>query len=901
MKLTQFRSPTLKNPRLSNPNITLTVNIVGLTTNLSVNSYNYEIISVNWGDGATSYSPTHTYANYGPYQITVMVSNGVNITSIIAYALIGLYFPADAQHLFPNANGTGRISNNALVQSWLDFTGTVLLSQSSTGLCPTAIQVNSGWSVQFAPTKWLAANYVSIMAGIGDVTSFGVIYKYTTGVTTTFMLSRGTAGTAGILLGIQSNEFYASTYSVAILQSATSHTDSNYNAMAYTRNSFGSGNNKFYFNGSVESGGTYAGGTTTISPGTSRLVVGGIDSGGTPITGFNGYLSDIYICPGVSLNSTQVGILNTQQQSRIALFSVPLPGAALQTLTYSSVASNVYANPLIAKAISGGISMLHGGNGIYANFTGTSFGITVDTSLFQSGDSAVYANAIIDGVDTGPVLVPLGATQIMFAQSTLSSGSHTGIVKGYQLGINGGGSGGTTDSIYTTPSHPVLNIIGFVIDSTASMTPAFAPTGHKVLWFGDSITSAVTGVASGVPINPVNMEATYPKLIAAAANENWDVAFISYAGTGWTANGIAGVSFPTWWNNIDSSTALPNTWTPDAVFIALGKNDSPSFSPTVSTPVIQAMRTKWPIAAIAFVVPVDGTCRSSITVALAAYQAVAPSDINVFVIDPNTDTFINTSGETVDGTHPIMSAHATIAPGIGAKIAIQVFGWTPGQLKNLISANVVRDSRSASKLWKDHISGTNATTSGDTVAVDQESYTSLAWSAPTDGHTHVSPTLGNSGSSWYLTFAGATGALVRNGASLLGASTITLRVAETVGTTNTRIIQSLPVNSNIDLRRSTSFSIFVGSTQIVTAGLVSDSSVHTITMSKPAGGNWSVWLDGVAQTVAANSTDWNGPSGYGSGGFTFTEGFTGNLYASAEYNAQNAYEQAKTELYFSQL
>jgi hypothetical protein len=184
-------------------------------------------------------------------------------------------------------------------------------------------------------------------------------------------------------------------------------------------------------------------------------------------------------------------------------------------------------------------------------------------------------------------------------------------------------------------------------------------------------------------------------------------------------------------------------------------------------------------------------------------------------------------------------------------------------------------SRALGRLYQDAAKTLLATADGHPVRVATCPYTGQDYTAPSDAARPVLRTDGAAGH-WWLAFDGVDDAMAGpTGTNLTGDSTFCVRAAQTVNQNPSRLLNSPDANALFVFRRSGNASLFVGSL-VFSAALITDASPHTGTCSKLFGGNWSVWIDGAAQTVSAVANDW-GRVNIGNAGVN-PEPFTGNVY-----------------------
>ncbi len=177
-------------------------------------------------------------------------------------------------------------------------------------------------------------------------------------------------------------------------------------------------------------------------------------------------------------------------------------------------------------------------------------------------------------------------------------------------------------------------------------------------------------------------------------------------------------------------------------------------------------------------------------------------------------------------------------------------GWTPDELDSLISAVIP----SATGFWQDAGKTTPADADGELVRVATSPFTdALDWVATADA---ARLSLETDGSKWWLESTGQASGFNLLGPAEVGLTancTIAFRASHESDENNSRIIQAGDQNRVISLRRSGAC-VFSGGV-IINGPLVADSDPHTVVLSK-SGGDWSVWLDGVAQSVSAVANDW---------------------------------------------
>lgn len=232
---------------------------------------------------------------------------------------------------------------------------------------------------------------------------------------------------------------------------------------------------------------------------------------------------------------------------------------------------------------------------------------------------------------------------------------------------------------------------------------------------------------------------------------------------------------------------------------------------------------------------------------------------------------------------------------------VGVFGyppsWTPANLPSIAPSLNIAISRASSKLWQDVGKTVPAVANNDPVYVATCPYTGFDWVAPSNAERLILTNI--SGAKWGLTGTLAAGGLLGPTQSTqANACTFSLRANETDATNSKRIVNDS--GNALMCPRRTSVSLYsLGN--IFAGQLINDSNPHTTTMIKPsAGGNWTVWLDGVSQSVTANTNNF-GRLSIGRAG-AIVEGYIGVMSAFITTStALSAANQALLETYLSTL
>lgn len=205
-----------------------------------------------------------------------------------------------------------------------------------------------------------------------------------------------------------------------------------------------------------------------------------------------------------------------------------------------------------------------------------------------------------------------------------------------------------------------------------------------------------------------------------------------------------------------------------------------------------------------------------------------------------------------------------------------VGGWNPSELPNLICAFNISDMRVSNLLWISRSgSGTNAVNDGDLVGSFQDAFTEITGVAVSDGARGTLRLLDNG--QWGIEFTYSSTGYNLITVNPIGNATLSFMASQNDLGVDARILDggSEESNSLMSLGRGDHNTIYINS-PIVADSLVDDDGFHIVTMSKSNGGNWSVWLDGVSQSVNSNNTEF-GSINLGTGGSFSVEGFAGIL------------------------
>jgi len=223
--------------------------------------------------------------------------------------------------------------------------------------------------------------------------------------------------------------------------------------------------------------------------------------------------------------------------------------------------------------------------------------------------------------------------------------------------------------------------------------------------------------------------------------------------------------------------------------------------------------------------------------------------------------------------------------------------YTPALLPGIAASINVAISRTQGKLWQDAGKTVPAIANNDPVYVATCPYTGFDWVAPSNAERLILTNI--SGSKWGLTGTIAAGGLLGPTQSTqANACTFSLRANETDAANSKRIVNDSG-NALMCPRRTSASLYSLGN--IFAGQLINDSNPHTTTMIKQnAGGNWTVWLDGVSQSVTANTNNF-GRLSIGRAGAT-VEGYIGVMSAFITTStALSAANQALLETYLSTL
>lgn len=408
---------------------------------------------------------------------------------------------------------------------------------------------------------------------------------------------------------------------------------------------------------------------------------------------------------GGTFSPTSVGLTTA---SPTATFTYTPGSAGAKSISVTNGGGLTNPSPLTYTATAGAVSVLvtdanwkwspynwatvstskvavNGGAYCKLGFTGTSISVGIDvSSLVSGGVTSTWYPYIRYSVDNGALTdVQLTPSTNALSVSGLSAGSHT-IEIWYQSGW-WENVGGTAPDRWTTPVY-CLKLTGATIDAGASTV---APTwlANSMIWFGDSIGEGIRSNNSTTqPANQSAYDSTPAYLAQALGCELGNCCFggQNYNG-GFNSVPAMLTAYASVFNGQSRLSAGVLSPSPKYVCVWQGANGAPTQS-DVQT-MIGNLRTIAQSAMIVIIVPVGGTGRSTITAAVAAYQAAHPSDTQVALIDLGTtwQTGLSSLGgataQGIDGFHPRKEWHARIAAEMARRIS--AVGSRPSASKTL--------------------------------------------------------------------------------------------------------------------------------------------------------------------------------------------------------------------------
>lgn len=383
------------------------------------------------------------------------------------------------------------------------------------------------------------------------------------------------------------------------------------------------------------------------------------------------YVDGVLVASASDSSIVSTGVPATWMQSA-PLAASDSAGFHLLSMTASNAASMQFAANAPGIVLAPGISQVVSGTSVawidpgYAKFdiTGTSVGISFDVSSFIAGSvSSANYPALYWSIDGGAwqgMQFPSSASTGSFWLGTaLTYGTHT-VEARYQINDE-------SETYAGTPPTDRMLITGWSGDPSAAIS---APTGNavqrsgSVMIFGDSITRgafAQTQEDGSTALSNLCRQ-TWPVLFSFGISSEYGIS--GKSGQGWTVNATDGSPpFPTTFANYYAGNA--RVWPAGLadLIVAHGTNDYAASSASVQAAVLAWL----PVARaavgvscrISVIVPLNGTQRTAIVAAVAAYQSANPTDYLVRVVDPSQNWI--GGAQFTNAPHPYNEGHALAA------------------------------------------------------------------------------------------------------------------------------------------------------------------------------------------------------------------------------------------------
>jgi hypothetical protein len=290
-------------------------------------------------------------------------------------------------------------------------------------------------------------------------------------------------------------------------------------------------------------------------------------------------------------------------------------------------------------------------------FTGTSIGVTVDTSAMVT---AGYASNIypvlkwyIDGV-LQPTHQIISTDTLISLASSLASENHVLIL--YLMGVDESGV-----SNRWTPPTMSLVIDNYVLDTGATTYTVPLPNAGYYLSLGDSISEgAVTlGSANNPPSYAQVEDATLGYQYILAQQLNLILGNVAFAGEGWTTGVSSVPGLATTYNLIFAGQSRVFTPQPNLITVNMGTNGTVTAA-TVTT-FMTNLRAACPIAFINMIVPFGQANAANITTGYNNYVTGAPTDLLVNLINLGSTGSSIVSANSYDTVHPNIQGHILLA------------------------------------------------------------------------------------------------------------------------------------------------------------------------------------------------------------------------------------------------
>jgi lysophospholipase L1-like esterase len=230
---------------------------------------------------------------------------------------------------------------------------------------------------------------------------------------------------------------------------------------------------------------------------------------------------------------------------------------------------------------------------------------------------------------------------------------------------------------YLAPAQS-LRITGLTLSSGATvLAPNLRP--KRILFYGDSI-------AEGAAVTPAD-DAGQTYAITCAQLLDAEYGVVANPGQGWSCNlaptsavPVFGDAFALHYDQTPRFPLPPGTQDPDYVILNIGTNDAitgalPSTVTRYALAWLHQMRSILPTSRIFIVVPFGGFYPQALQDACAQYQAAAPNDKKVGVLDlgPTARTglmaqVLGGTAQSYDGIHPNIATHRALGYQLAAAL-----------------------------------------------------------------------------------------------------------------------------------------------------------------------------------------------------------------------------------------
>jgi lysophospholipase L1-like esterase len=280
------------------------------------------------------------------------------------------------------------------------------------------------------------------------------------------------------------------------------------------------------------------------------------------------------------------------------------------------------------------------------NFTGTSFGITVDVSRLTGASVTASLYPVIaytvDGVRSTRQLLSSDTTVTL--ASSLADTTHS-----VEVALIGVDESGVVDR-WTTPVMALI-ITALVIDNAKTVSQASLLNAGWMLAYGDSITEgAVVLAAAGVYAQVEDATKGYQKYVADYLNmEYGNVAFASQQ---WSATGVSNIpGLTTSYNLIFNGQSRTFSPAPNIVTCNMGYNGTVT-SATIKTWMENIRSACGSGSWIVMIVPFAQVNAGFIITAYNDYVAAHPTDTRVSLINLGSTGSSLVTANSYDGVHP---------------------------------------------------------------------------------------------------------------------------------------------------------------------------------------------------------------------------------------------------------